>query len=191
MNSIEIKLLQERIGALPDGKWGPKSIAACKAHLRALMPASSPWPASDDVSMTRFYGKAGDESQLVNLPVDGIGILYDGKPVRTIRVHGKCAESLHRVLIEISCGSAAWVLRKYAGCFNFRQMRGGSRPSKHAWGAAIDLAADTNALQDSWPLKADMPLQVMEAFAREGWIAAGAFWPGGKDAMHFQATRES
>jgi hypothetical protein len=32
-----------------------------------------------------------------------------------------------------------------------------------------------------------MPLEIMEAFAREGWLAAGAFW--GRDAMHFQATR--
>jgi hypothetical protein len=32
-----------------------------------------------------------------------------------------------------------------------------------------------------------MPIQVMEEFAKEGWLAAGAFW--GRDAMHFQATR--
>lgn len=189
MNSQEIRLLQERVGALPDGKWGPKSIAACRAHLRALMPAICPWPSPDDVSMTRFYGKAGDESNLVNLPVDGIGILYDGKPVRTIRVHEKCAESLHRILIEISCGQAAWVLKEYAGCFNPRPMRGGARPSKHAWGAAIDLAPDTNMLKSSWPTQGNMPIQVMEAFSREGWASAGAFWEGGKDAMHAEATK--
>jgi hypothetical protein len=27
----------------------------------------------------------------------------------------------------------------------------------------------------------------MEEFAKEGWLAAGAFW--GRDAMHFQATQ--
>ncbi len=65
-------------------------------------------------------------------------------------------------------------------------MRGGSTPSLHARGAAVDLDPDYNGNLVSWPAKAAMPLEVMEAFAREGWLAAGAFW--GRDAMHFQAT---
>jgi hypothetical protein len=32
-----------------------------------------------------------------------------------------------------------------------------------------------------------MPIEVMEEFAKEGWLPAGAFWS--RDAMHFQATR--
>jgi hypothetical protein len=32
-----------------------------------------------------------------------------------------------------------------------------------------------------------MPLEVMEAFAREGWVSAGAFWS--RDAMHHQSTQ--
>jgi hypothetical protein len=32
-----------------------------------------------------------------------------------------------------------------------------------------------------------MPLEVMEMFAQEGWLSAGAFW--GRDAMHSQATK--
>jgi hypothetical protein len=32
-----------------------------------------------------------------------------------------------------------------------------------------------------------MPLEVMEAFAREGWLSAGAFW--GRDSMHAQASQ--
>jgi hypothetical protein len=45
----------------------------------------------------------------------------------------------------------------------------------------------TNGNHAHWPLTADMPLVVMEEFAREGWLSAGAFW--GRDAMHFQATQ--
>jgi hypothetical protein len=56
----------------------------------------------------------------------------------------------------------------------------------HARGAAIDLLADTNGNLTAWPVAARMPFAVMEAFAREGWLSAGAFW--GRDAMHFQAT---
>jgi hypothetical protein len=75
----------------------------------------------------------------------------------------------------------------FGGVFNFRLKRGGSTYSLHAWAAAIDLDADDNSFRDSWPMKSDMPLEIMEAFAREGWTSAGAFW--GYDAMHFQATR--
>jgi hypothetical protein len=66
-------------------------------------------------------------------------------------------------------------------------MRGGSLPSLHARGAAIDLASDTNRMSQSWPVSADMPLEVMEYFAAEGWVGLG--WLIGRDAMHFQATR--
>jgi hypothetical protein len=34
---------------------------------------------------------------------------------------------------------------------------------------------------------ADMPIEVMEAFARQGFKPAGAFW--GRDAMHMEGTR--
>jgi hypothetical protein len=71
--------------------------------------------------------------------------------------------------------------------FNNRPMRGGSLPSLHARGAAIDLAPSTNQFRESWPRSANMPIEVMEAFSREGWVAAGAHW--GYDAQHFQATR--
>jgi hypothetical protein len=32
-----------------------------------------------------------------------------------------------------------------------------------------------------------MPFGVMKAFAREGWLSAGAFWQ--RDSMHAQATQ--
>jgi hypothetical protein len=185
MKNYQIKAIQSRVGATPDGFWGPKSIAACQAHLRRLMPTTNPWPKSDDVSMTRFYGKAGDESILTNLDVSGLGIKYNGASVRTVRCHKKVAESLHRILTNISKSDHKWVLEEYAGCFNHRPMRGGSRPSKHSWGVAIDLAPDTNSLKASWPTASSMPLEVMEIFAHEGWISAGAF--GGRDGMHHEA----
>jgi hypothetical protein len=55
-----------------------------------------------------------------------------------------------------------------------------------ARGAAIDLDPDNNGNLQSWPHAASMPFEVMEIFAQEGWLAAGAFW--GHDAMHAQAT---
>jgi hypothetical protein len=187
MTRAQIIATQTRVGTEPDGFWGPRSIAACQRHLRGMMPTPNPWPLPGDAAMTRFFGKAGDESTLVNLPVNTLDIRYLGQTVNSVRCNAHVADSLSRVLGEISDGPYATILHRYAGCFNYRKMRGGSRPSKHAWGAAIDLDPGTNGLRTSWPVTATMPIEVMECFSREGWLSAGAFW--GRDGMHFQSTR--
>lgn len=185
MTTYGIKRIQEKIGTEPDGFWGPKSIAACQRYLLALMPKPNPWPKPDQKSLTAFYGAPGDESQLTNLSVKGLGIRFDGKPVPSIRCHHKVADSLWRILKSLA-ESHPELLKEYAGVFNNRTMRGGSLPSLHARGAAIDLAPSTNGNHTVWPIRATMPLEVMETFAKEGWKSAGAFW--GRDAMHAEAT---
>ena len=187
MTQQQIKDMQTRIGVVPDGFWGPRSIAACKAHLLRMMPKPNPWPATDQRSLQRFYGSPGDESRLCNLPVGKLGIQYEGMLVRFVRCHCKVADSLEAVLQELSASRWAYILKEFEGCYNNRNMRGGSLPSLHARGAAIDFMASTNGNQTAWPTRATMPLEVMEIFARHGWVAAGAFW--GRDAMHFQSTR--
>jgi hypothetical protein len=187
MTPAQISALQERIGTTPDGFWGPKSIAACQAHLRALMPRDNPWPATYQASLTAFYGAPGDESRLVNLPVHDLPVYYDGIRCKTIRCNAKVATTLRAILEDIAAGPHSLFLAHYAGCYNNRVMRGGSTPSLHARGAAIDLWPDNNGNHAHWPTAATMPLDIMEAFARRGWLSAGAFWS--RDAMHFQATR--
>jgi hypothetical protein len=188
MTKDQIIATQKRVGATPDGFWGPKSIAACQKHLRSLMPSPNPWPKSDQKSLTAFYGNAGDESKLVNLDVSGLGVKYGGKAVRTVRCHQKVAASLHRVFTELSkFPEGQKALAEYAGVYNNRPMRGGSLPSLHARGAAVDLSPATNANKQSWPVSATMPIEVMECFAREGWKSAGAWWS--RDAMHSEATQ--
>lgn len=191
MNKLQIQHMQRRIGVEPDGFWGPKSQARCRDYLRQLMPSVNPWPNSDQASLRAFYGSPGDESNLVtfNFPYP---IYYEGRTVTKGRCHSKVKDSLLRILTAIGARHAGnrEVMEEaedYGGIFNFRLKRGGSTYSVHAWGAAIDLDADDNAFRDSWPMRADMPLEIMEEFSREGWLSAGAFW--GYDAMHFQATR--
>lgn len=187
MTRAQIVTLQERIGTTPDGIWGAKSQAACQRHLRALMPSPHPWPTSDDASVIARFGRPGDESNLVGANVRGLGVKYDGKAVQTIRCHHLVAHSLVEIITDIASSPASWILAEYAGCYNFRKMRGGSRHSKHAWGIAIDFAPATNGLRTHWPRAATMPIEAMEAFARQGWLSAGAFWS--RDAMHFETTR--
>jgi hypothetical protein len=143
-----------------------------------------------------FYGSPGPEIEraLVRVPVPYEMHLYDTQElVRYVSVHRKLEHALMRVFVHVMDRYAthgerveAGVTRFY-GIYNPRRMRGGSRWSMHAYGAAIDLDASRNGLNTHWPTKAAMPIGVMECFAREGWLAAGAAW--GRDAMHFQWTR--
>lgn len=192
MEKQEIIEMQKKIGTTPDGWWGPKSIAALKKYLRGLAPKNNPWPESDQVSLRKFYGTPGDESNLTNINVSHLPISYEGKKVNTIRCHKKVAESLYRILNNIFSKykgkeNILEEAKDYGGCFNFRLKRGGNTYSVHAWGAAIDLDADDNTFKDSWPMKADMPLEIIEEFTKEGWTSAAAWW--GYDAMHAEATR--
>lgn len=173
-----------------DGFWGEKSQQACRNYLRSLMPRQNPWPKPDAANLRAFYGVAGDESNLVTIEFP-FPMFYDGKRVTKTRVHRKCADSLLRILKDIGTryqGQQGIMeeAEDYGGIFNFRKKRGGTSYSLHAYGAAIDLDADDNTFRDSWPVKADMPLEIMECFAREGWKSAGAFW--GYDSMHYEAT---
>lgn len=185
MNKSQIIALQKTIGAEPDGFWGPKSIKAVQRHLRKLMPETSPWPKSDPISMRRFYGDAGAEDALVSISLGGTWMVGD-KPVTRTRCHAKVAASLTRIFAELVRLGYNQTL-PYDGCFNNRNMRGGNAKSMHAWGIAVDLDAGNNGNLTPWPVRATMPLEVMEVFAREGWLSAGAFW--GRDGMHAQATQ--
>lgn len=190
MTSVQIIAMQERIGAKPDGFWGPRSIEACRDHLRRLMPSPNPWPKPTAAALRKFYGEPGDEGNLVTITFP-YPMFYGVKEVTRTRCHKRIAEPLLRVLGSIRdqyAGEERIMIpaRDYGGIFNFRQKRGGTSWSLHAYGAAIDLDADTNAFRDSWPMKASMPLEIMERFAYEGFKSAGAFW--GYDAMHFEAT---
>jgi hypothetical protein len=190
MTPPQIRAIQTKIGTEADGFWGPKSVAACQAYLRGLMPPLHPFPAPTQMALKSFYGDPGKgeiEPQLVGIDVKGLGLQYDGRPVATVRVHAKAAASLKRILTELAAAGLGGVLAQYAGVYNHRPMRGGANWSLHAYGAAIDLAPHNNGLHTHWPTKATMPLEVMEIFAREGWLPAGAFWS--RDSMHFQSSQ--
>lgn len=198
MNKNEIKALQKKVGTHPDGVWGSDSIKKTQKYLKSLMPYPNPWPDPRQTALRAFYGNPGDESQHIRILVpEGVTVRYFdkelGKPGPMddyITVHKKCAESLKRILIGLSkIAQGVAVLRQYAGVYNNRSVRNGSTPSLHAYAAAIDLDPSNNGNNTHWPMGASMPIEVMEVFAKEGWLPAGAFWH--RDAMHFQATRDS
>lgn len=187
MKKDEIVNLQERVGTKPDGIWGPKSKKACKDHLKKLMPSPNPWPMPDEESMIEFYGHPQDNSVIVGVKApDWLKLYNTVTPMQKIWCHHKVAQSLLRAL-EAAHAVCPEEVSRFYGTHVDRPPRGATSGwSKHAFGAAIDLDADANRNHDRWPQESSMPIQVMEEFAKEGWLAAGAFW--GRDAMHFQAT---
>lgn len=186
MTKEQIIAIQRKVGTDPDGIWGQKSTMACRAYLRSLMPKGNDAPKPDESAMIAYYGQPGNTGNFTSIRVTDLGVQYEGADVKTIVCHSKAAASLLAALTEISKTPSAWVLKKYAGCYNNRPMRKSKRKSKHAWGVAIDLAPEGNGMDDTWPNESTMPFEVMEAFARAGWISAGAEW--GFDAMHFERT---
>jgi hypothetical protein len=194
MTQAQIRAMQTKIGVTPDGFWGPQSIAACQRHLKRLMPTPNPFPRQANV--TAFYGPHGvpngftPPTTQIRLPFT---IKYGTQSVTTLRPHSLCAQSLLNVFNRLAVAfpttadrQAAGILT-YDGLYNPRMMRGSNGTwSMHSWAIAIDFNAGRNGNNTHWPTNATMPLEVMECFAAEGWLSAGAFWS--RDAMHFQAT---
>lgn len=193
MKQGDIKAIQQELkdagmyGGLIDGDFGPKSRVAAQRFLRALCPDTAPWPTSSGVRS--FYGEPG-EANLVSIEFP-YPMFYDGKQVTRTRCHRKVAASLLRVLEAIKHllpnADVADEAQDYGGIYNYREKRGASSLSRHAWGIAIDLDADDNSFRAVWPLVADMNWEIIKAFAKEGWTSAAVFW--GYDAMHFEAVR--
>lgn len=128
---------------------------------------------------------------VVKLPWRGVASWDRELVIRGLRVHKLCAPSLERVLARIwqEFGSQRAIeaagMHLIGGGYNWRQMRGGSKLSTHAYGAAVDFDPDRNGLGDATPA---MDPRVVAAFKSEGWTWGGDWSPRSRDGMHFQAA---
>lgn len=71
----------------------------------------------------------------------------------------------------------------YGGCHNYREKRGGSTLSTHAWGIAIDVNPNENTLRSATTSFSGLAVDIMESW---GFLSGGRAW--GRDWMHFQAA---
>ena len=159
------------------------------------------WPHQSEVDS--FYGNPRGEDGQPNARWESDNIVkvkppwkiitaWDFEPVSGIRIHRECADSLKNILKQIWISSGQderkikeWGMHLYAGGYNFRPMRGGTKLSMHSWGCAVDFDSARNAYGDPSPNFASIPL-VLEAFANEVWIWGGKWQK--PDGMHWQAA---
>lgn len=145
------------IGAI-DGLIGPASLYAIELwqnHMRGVdaderVSNALLWPTYNDLE--NFYGKPGENIISQKLPY-GFRLAWDTDiVVHTIQINKICAPSAMAVLEQVKEDYGLSTLRDYGldlygGCFNNRNMRGGSRKSVHAYGAAIDFDPEHNQLR--------------------------------------------
>ena len=143
-----LKAIQIAVGTTPDGIFGPKTEAAIAQKLN-VFPALLQ---SKIRSGNTVFGKPGDESYLVNVPVpEGYPLKYEGKPVSTVRVHYLIASKVQAILQDTinhygtDIATVAPGLCVYSGSYNNRSVSNGSKKSMHAWGLALDFDAEANA----------------------------------------------
>jgi hypothetical protein len=148
------------------------------------------WPLQRDAP--RFYPNPAHNLVAVTTPWQ---MRYGNTPVDHIMVHRKCADSLKRVLAYIwtQCDESQAKIEalhydRYSGSYAARPMRGGSAPSMHSYGAAIDFDDEENQQHSQHHLFTDDSL-IVKAFKAEGWVWGGDWSPSSIDAMHFQAAR--
>lgn len=199
-----VRQFQQQHGLTADGVVGEQTAAELdKPHVdlvaKAVPLKTGAWPHDDTASLLAFYGKPWENRGLlaqVSVPftmtyrVSAAEII----PIPHISVHERCAASLGRVLgriADVSRTKPAVLtrIRNFSGSYNYRPVRGSSRLSCHAFGAALDFDAGRLPLGIKGITAHDMPDEVVDAFHAENWTW-GNEYTGRKDPMHFQAAHE-
>jgi hypothetical protein len=114
--------------------------------------------------------------------------------VKTMRCHHAVAKQFEAIFADILAhyGYEKIVelgIDLFGGCFNFRQMRGGTEYSSHAWGIAIDLDPERNQLKETAKTARFARPEykpMIDIFYKHGFISLGR--EKNYDWMHFETT---
>jgi hypothetical protein len=160
------------------------------SHLQAVYPLQR--------DMAAFYGPAGGNdctAGIAELPFPFVIAWNTAQTIQTFRCHVRLARPMTVIFAEAArhYGRAEMErlrLHLFGGCFNHRNMRGGSTLSTHAYGAAVDIDPERNQLR--WGRdRAQLAQPEYEPFWRivagQGALSLGR--AANRDWMHFQFAR--
>lgn len=181
-----LRCVQHKVLAKVDGILGKETVSKIAGYLGLL------WPSQAEVRAGRsIFGKAGDESNLVNVK-PAYQLYFEGKKVSTVRVHKLIAKHVEAAFREIVDAYTVEEIHKlgfddYSGSFNHRVTASGKSLSMHSWGIALDFAASKNAYSQTRKT-ASLARPECEQFWKI-WESHGAFSLGRErdyDWMHLQ-----
>ena len=215
-----IKNIQKAVGATADGVIGPNTLNAIikklsgmsikKEEVDPLIQKYIDKPIkftkvnykaktvkqSELRKGTSIFGNAGCENMLVSVPVpQNYPLKYEGKAVKSIRIHKLVADRLEAALKDIinhygeDIEKVAPGACVYDGSYNLRKTTGSSSYSIHSWGLALDFDASKNTMKMAAP-KARLSQSIYDAFWNileyHGFMSLGRH--GDYDWQHCQAT---
>lgn len=190
----KIKAIQRKVGVDADGIVGPKTVAAIMAALGINEEKPVVWPTQAMVRSGKSIFGAPGEGELVSIepPYE---LFYEGKRVRTIRVHRLVADAVLAVLREVLAVYGIERIRElgldqYGGSYNYRGTTGGSSLSMHAWGIAIDWCPEKNGMKVHAPeasLSREACRPWWEIWEKHGAVSMGRH--SDYDWMHVQFAR--
>lgn len=90
---------------------------------------------------------------------------------------------LNQAFKNINNRGLANQIKTWDGCFNIRRKKGGSTPSLHSWGLAIDI----NAAWNGFGKQPTMSAELVKCFTDAG-LDWGGTWSR-PDGMHFQIAK--
>ena len=156
-------------------------------------PKMNDWPTQKQVPS--FYGAVGTNQVTLQLPYP-MRLAWDlNSNVTKFSCHAKVHDSAHRVFTRVLKEYGIDEIKRlrldyFGGCLNVRKMRGGSSWSMHAWGIAIDIDPEHNALRmdrSQATLASPEYDKWWAAWEDEGWLSLGR--ARDYDWMHLQAAR--
>ena len=152
------------------------------------------WPTQ--AQARKFYGTPGSNLVRLVLPFP-MALAWDiHTSISSFSINDRCHDSALRAFIAIQKAYPIAAQRRdlgidiFAGCFNNRPMRGGSQPSMHAFGCAIDFDDTRNQMKwDAKQCRLARPdcIPFWECWEAEGWVSLGR--SRNFDWMHVQAAR--
>lgn len=161
-------------------------------------PSGNPnnWPKEKTAEFDAFYGQPGEDNLVrMQFPYP-MRISWNlDTMAKSTRVHKKVKDSLQRVLTNVLNHYGLDEIKRlrldvYAGCFKERPIRGGTRPSTHSWGIALDFDDQNNKLNwnsDKATFASPEYDKWWEFWEEEGWLSLGR--ARNYDWMHVQAAR--